>query len=74
MPNPWIRSTCGIGPLPCNGLYYCGPPSCACCNSVMLNGLNAMAAEPGLAESDQPITVGTKATLNKGPAYGKIEN
>jgi hypothetical protein len=19
-PNPWIRSTCGIGPLPCNGL------------------------------------------------------
>jgi len=37
LPNPWIRSTCGVGPLPCNGLYYAGPPSCACCNSVMLN-------------------------------------
>ncbi|MFZ5830447.1 MAG: PQQ-binding-like beta-propeller repeat protein, partial [Planctomycetota bacterium] len=33
LPNPWIRSTCGVGPLPCNGLYYAGPPSCACANS-----------------------------------------
>jgi len=74
LPNPWIRSTCGIGPLPCNGLYYVGPPSCACCNSVMLNGLNAMAAEPGLTESDQPIKVGTRATLEKGPAFSEIAN
>ncbi|MCK4293843.1 MAG: PQQ-binding-like beta-propeller repeat protein [Planctomycetes bacterium] len=74
LPNPWIRSTCGIGPLPCNGLYYAGPPSCACCNSVMLNGLNAMAAEPGLTESDQPIKVGTKVTLQKGPAFSEIAN
>lgn len=74
LPNPWIRSTCGIGPLPCNGLYYAGPPSCACCNSVMLNALNAMAPEPGLTKSDQPIKVGTKAALEKGPAYNKIEN
>ncbi|MHC4177869.1 MAG: outer membrane protein assembly factor BamB family protein [Planctomycetota bacterium] len=74
LPNPWIRSTCGIGPLPCNGLYYAGPPSCACCNSVMLNGLNAMAAEPGFTKSDQPIKVGTKATLEKGPAFSEIAN
>ncbi len=74
LPNPWIRSTCGIGPLPCNGLYYAGPPSCACCNSVMLNALNAMAAEPGLTKSDQPIKVGTKATLEKGPAFSAIAN
>ncbi len=74
LPNPWIRSTCGIGPLPCNGLYYGGPPSCACCNSVMLNALNAMAAEPGLTKSDQPIKVGTEATLEKGPAFSEIEN
>jgi len=69
-PNPWIRSTCGIGPLPAGGLYYAGPPSCACCNSVMLNGLNAMAAEPGLTKPDQPIHVDTKASLEKGPAFG----
>ncbi len=68
-PNPWIRSTCGIGPLPCNGLYYAGPPSCACCNSVLLNGMNALAAEPGLATSDQPINVGDEAVLEKGPAF-----
>ncbi len=74
LPNPWIRSTCGIGPLPSGGLYYAGPPSCACCNSVMLNGLNAMAVEPGFTKSDQPIKVGTKATLEKGPAFSEISN
>ncbi len=74
LPNPWIRSTCGIGPLPSGGLYYVGPPSCACCNSVMLNGFNAMAAEPGLTQSDQPIEVGTKATLEKGPAFPELAN
>ncbi|MCH5374371.1 MAG: PQQ-binding-like beta-propeller repeat protein [Planctomycetes bacterium] len=71
-PNPWIRSTCGIGPLPCNGLYYTGPPSCACCNSVMLNGMNALAAEPGLTESDQAIDVVATALLEKGPVF--LEN
>ena len=74
LPNPWIRSTCGIGPLPCNGLYYAGPPSCACCNSVMLNALNVLATEPGLTKSDQPIKVGTEATLEKGPAFSEIAN
>jgi outer membrane protein assembly factor BamB len=74
LPNPWIRSTCGIGPLPAGGLYYAVPPSCACCNSVMLNGLNALSAEPGFTKSDQPIKVGTKATLEKGPAYSEISS
>ncbi|MGD8240009.1 MAG: PQQ-binding-like beta-propeller repeat protein, partial [Armatimonadota bacterium] len=68
-PNPWIRSTCGVGPLPCNGLYYGGPPSCACANSVMLNGLNAMAGEPGLTRSDEPINVRMRSSLQKGPAF-----
>jgi outer membrane protein assembly factor BamB len=73
-PNPWIRSTCGIGPLPCNGLLYVGPPSCACCNSVMLNGMNALATEPELARSDQPIPVGAVATVEKGPVYEEISD
>jgi len=72
-PNPWIRSTCGIGPLPAGGLYYGGPPSCACCNSVMLNAFNVMAAEPGLARSDQPIDVRMEGLLEKGPAFGDIQ-
>jgi len=74
LPNPWIRSTCGIGPLPSGGLYYGGPPSCACCNSVMLNGFNAMAAEPGFTRSDQTIKVETEATLERGPAFSEIAN
>lgn len=73
LPNPWIRSTCGIGPLPSGGLYYVGPPSCACCNSVMLNGMNAMAMEPGLTEWDQPIKVDTDGTLAKRPAFGTLQ-
>jgi len=73
-PNPWIRSTCGIGPLPCNGLYYAGPPSCACCNSVMLNAFNAFAAEPGIATSDQAIKVVVEASLEKGPAFGSASS
>ena len=46
-----------------------GPPSCACCNSVMLNGMNALAAEPGLTKSDHLIQVATAGTLEKGRAY-----
>jgi outer membrane protein assembly factor BamB len=64
-PNPWIRSTCGVGFLPCNGLFYAGPPSCACCNSVMLNALNAFATELGR------IDVQAKPSLEKGPAYSE---
>ncbi|NOX53146.1 MAG: PQQ-binding-like beta-propeller repeat protein, partial [Planctomycetes bacterium] len=69
-PNPWVRSTCGIGHLPCNGLLYCGPPACSCCNWVMLNAMNALAPEPGLKSSAQPIPVARQVRLEKGPAYG----
>jgi outer membrane protein assembly factor BamB len=74
LPNPWVRSTCGIGPLPCNGLYYAGPPACSCCNWVMLNALNALAPEPGLKSSGQLIKVETNVRLEKGPAYEQIGN
>jgi len=69
-PNPWARSTCGIGHLPCNGLLYCGPPACSCCNWVMLNAMNALAPEPGLGSSGQAIKVARGVRLEKGPAYG----
>jgi outer membrane protein assembly factor BamB len=68
-PNPWGRSTCGIGHLPCNGLLYLGPPACSCANKVQLNMFNALAPEPGLKSSGQPITVVVKPQLDKGPAY-----
>lgn len=73
-PNPWARSTCGIGHLPCNGLLYCGPPACACCNWVMLNAMNALAPEPGLKSSGQAIAVERTLRLEKGPAFGHVRN
>lgn len=71
-PNPWVRGTCGIGALPCNGLLYAPPAACSCSNWVMINSLNALAPEPGLESSPQPIEVKAKAKLEKGNAYGDI--
>jgi outer membrane protein assembly factor BamB len=71
-PNPWARSTCGIGHLPCNGLLYLGPPACSCCNWVMLNAMNALAPEPSLKSSGQLIKVETSNRLEKGSAYGRL--
>jgi len=71
-PNPWARSTCGIGHLPCNGLLYLGPPACSCCNWVMLNAMNALAPEPGLKSSGQLIKVEARVRLEKGIAYGQL--
>jgi outer membrane protein assembly factor BamB len=73
-PNPWARSTCGIGHLPCNGLLYLGPPACSCCNWVMLNAMNALAPEPGLESSGQPIEIETRERLEKGDAYGQLSS
>ena len=73
-PNPWGRSTCGIGHLPCNGLLYLGPPACSCCNWVMLNAMNALAPEPGLESSGQVPEVREAPCLEKGPAFGRIRN
>jgi len=68
-PNPWIRGTCGIGTLPCNGLYYAGPPSCACANGVMLNALNAMAGESVTAKPGRPAGGRKNGSLKKGPSF-----
>ena len=69
-PNPWVRGTCGIGIMPAGGLLYAGPPSCSCCNWVMLNALNALAPEPKLAKSDSPVEARPVNRLEKGPAFG----
>ena len=71
-PNPWVRGTCGIGTMPCNGLLYAPPSACSCSNWVMMNSLNALAPEPGLTSSSQPIEVEAIARLEKGIAYGSV--
>jgi len=73
-PHPWGRSTCGIGHLPCNGLLYLGPPACSCSNKVQLISFNALAAEPGLKTSGQPLNIAVNPRLEKGSAYSEVRD
>jgi outer membrane protein assembly factor BamB len=67
----WIRGICKFGVLPCNGLIYIPPNQCSCYQESLLNGFNALAPKSRTMDIDFP----TKAEkLEKGPAYGKIEN
>ncbi|MFP4056782.1 MAG: PQQ-binding-like beta-propeller repeat protein [Candidatus Brocadiia bacterium] len=70
-PHHWTRGTCGMGVLPCNGLLYAPPYSCQCSIGAMIANFNALAPEPGLRRSDQPIPVARRVRLVKGPAYGQ---
>jgi len=63
--NPWIRGTCQLGPIPCNGLIYAPPHSCACFAEAMFPGYLATADRRAPVPAPGPA-------LEKGPAYGKI--
>ena len=41
--NNWVRGTCQYGVLPCNGLLYAPPHSCACYIQSKLSGFWALA-------------------------------
>ena len=41
----WVRGSCNYGLMPCNGLLYAPPHSCACYLLAKLNGFNALAGE-----------------------------
>ncbi len=58
--NPWIRGTCQLGPLPCNGLLYAPPHSCACFAEAMFPGYVATADQRAPAAAPGPA-------LEKGP-------
>ncbi len=61
----WIRGACQYGVLPCNGLLYLPPHSCACYIQSKLSGFHALA--PARRKADDR---GRKAErLQKGPAY-----
>ncbi|RMF91817.1 MAG: methyltransferase domain-containing protein [Planctomycetota bacterium] len=71
-PNPWIRSTCGIGHMPANGLLYCGPPACSCSNWVMLNAMNAVAPDPQVRRSGDVPQVDVRVRLERGQADSRF--
>jgi outer membrane protein assembly factor BamB len=67
--NPWVRGTCQYGVMPCNGLLYVPPDSCACRPDMRLHGFSAMAPAP---QTKQKMADGPR--LTKGPAYTLILN
>ena len=73
-PNYWIRGTCGMGVLPCNGLLYAPPYSCQCSTGAMIKDFNAVYTEKDLESSGQEIRVERNLQLVKGPAYSPIPN
>ena len=73
-PNHWTRGTCGMGVLPANGLLYSTPYSCSCNVGDMVPGLNAYCADPDLLQRRDVDSIKRNVRLEKGPAYGQIEN
>jgi len=66
--NHWTRGTCQYGVIPCNGLLYAPPHSCACFIRSKLNGFNCLAPQ----RSSRPVAESEENRLERGPAYGQI--
>jgi len=68
VPNHWVRGACQYGVVPCNGLLYAPPHSCACFIEAKLNGFNALASrrDGGRGARDEGLQ---PPALEQGPAY-----
>ncbi len=64
--HDWLRATCRLGFMPCNGLLYMPPHQCFCYPGVKLTGFNALAGRM-LGGRTQPEDASTR--LKEGPAY-----
>jgi len=69
MKHQWVRGTCRFGILPCNGLLYAPPHSCACSPGAQLSGFVALAAE-----DDVKILPPASGNAIPGPAHGHWRN
>jgi outer membrane protein assembly factor BamB len=67
-PAPWMRATCGLGPLPANGMIYSSPFSCSCVQGSMLTGFNAVYS--GDRAKGKVMEVERTSRFIKGKAYG----
>jgi outer membrane protein assembly factor BamB len=65
--NPWTRGACQYGVMPCNGLVYIPPHSCACHIEYKLSNFNVLA--PTTTSTVKPSG---RPRLEKGPAFGKV--
>jgi outer membrane protein assembly factor BamB len=66
--NHWVRGTCQYGVMPCNGLVYAPPHSCACNIKTMFRGMCALAASSQTPSHGRPEGV----RLERGDAYGQV--
>lgn len=66
----WVRGGCLYGIMPCNGLVYAPPHSCACYLDAKLYGFNALAPESQTRKG--PRNVSDADRLELGPAYEKV--
>jgi outer membrane protein assembly factor BamB len=66
----WVRGGCFYGMMPCNGLVYATPNSCACYYQSKLAGFNALAPA---AKTKRPTPTDADR-FRRGPAYNEIRN
>jgi len=67
----WVRGGCIYGIMPCNGLVYAPPHSCACYMEAKLNGFCALA--PDSVTRRVPARASENDRLERGPAYGAMD-
>ncbi len=60
----WVRGTCQYGVMPCNGMIYVPPDSCACRPNTRLHGFAAMAPKRKTSRNATQTE-----SLRHGPAY-----
>ena len=66
--NHWVRSGCIYGIMPCNGMVYTTPHSCACYMQAKLYGFCALSPD---REKNRRTPA---ARFQRGPAYKRIVN
>lgn len=69
--NCWVRGACQYGVMPCNGLLYLPPHSCACYIQSKLTGFYALA--PASVSRTVSDDVTARARIERGTAYGSVK-
>jgi len=64
----WLRGSCIYGIMPCNGLIYKTPESCACFYQSKLAHLCALAP----ANDERKVETAKEDRLEKGPAFAQV--
>ncbi|MEA1950555.1 MAG: PQQ-binding-like beta-propeller repeat protein [Planctomycetota bacterium] len=72
--HAFVRGACQYGVMPCNGLLYSPPHSCACHIESKLDSFVALAPARTKPQDAAPQTDSETKNLEKGPAYDWLQN